>query len=174
MIQPFTTVFEVSRYNTSALLWPVAVLAVGVLFAIFRRPKRDSTVVDKAMFFLVLPVWLLIGIVVLLSTLGDGQKFTEALRTGHCSVVQGVVTVLHQQPYSGHSDGDIIEVGGKRFDCDYFRYGVGYKQTISHGGCLTNGVVARLYYLGDTILKVEIQQPNKSLQATAAAPSSCD
>ncbi len=172
MFQTFTTFFEVSRYSSDALLWPVGVLAGGVLMIFVGRQKRDSGIVGKAMSFLVLPVLMFIAVVMLISVLGDGRKFTEALRTEHCSVVQGAVTVLHQQPYSGHSSGDLIEVGGKRFDVNYFRYGVGYKQTISHGGCLTNGVLARLHFLGDTILRVEIQQPDTALGPTASGAGS--
>jgi len=74
--------------------------------------------------------------------------------------IEGMVEVLRTQPASGHAPGDLIRIGGVQFDIDYFVSTPAYRQTISRGGALSNGVQARLCYKDRKILKVEVQKKN--------------
>lgn len=90
----------------------------------------------------------------------NGHKFMSALAKNQCDIVEGPVQVLHEQPADGHDPegGDHIRIDGKEFDINYWTETLCYNKTISHGGELKNGVVARLHYIGNDILKVEIRQ----------------
>jgi hypothetical protein len=154
----YTTVWEVSPFSNGALLFALVWVVVVALLFITKRPDRKSNIVQKTMYFLVLPFGALLGMVFLLAALKDGRELPAALRQGRCEVVAGNVTLVHEQAYGGHGNGDIIRIGQKQFEIDYFTSGFGYKQTVSHGGWLTNGVSARLHYIGNMILKVEIGQ----------------
>ena len=76
--------------------------------------------------------------------------------------IEGTVEVLRTQPKSGHSPGDLIQIGKVKFDIDYFVSTPAYHQTISRGGVLSNGVRARVCYKDGKILKVEVQKKNNS------------
>jgi hypothetical protein len=80
----------------------------------------------------------------------------DIYHNGKSQAVEGIVHVSHTQPAHGHSSGDKITVGDQTFEVNYFRVTPGYKQTISHGGVLREGVFARLHYYDGIILKVEI------------------
>jgi hypothetical protein len=69
-----------------------------------------------------------------------------AYRNGEYQVVEGPVQVLHEQPPTGHTKGDIIIVNGKQFEVNYFYLTPAYRNTIAHGGVLNSGVYARIYY----------------------------
>jgi hypothetical protein len=79
-------------------------------------------------------------------------------------IAEGNVHVLHAQPAEGHAKGDVITVGGVEFEINAFLVTFGYNQTISHGGVLTEGTNARIYYFRDenlpdrptTILRIDL------------------
>lgn len=66
--------------------------------------------------------------------------------------------MLHEQPATGHTKGDIISVNGKQFEVNYFYATPAYRNTIAHGGVLGSGVKARLYYHNGEILRVDIRK----------------
>jgi hypothetical protein len=161
MTEEYTTVFEASYLSNGSLLTAVLFLSVGVLVVVFVTHKtisgRMKYIPGMFFYFLWVPLWFIVGGACLFSIICEGRDFTVALRSGRCELVEGTVSVIHGQPKSGHDAGDHIRISNKEFIYNYFSMGLGYKQTISHGGWLTNGVSARLYYLGNTILKVEIK-----------------
>ena len=71
-------------------------------------------------------------------------------------IVEGKVNVLWRQPYNGHAPGDLIQVGTKSFTINYFTMTHAYNQTISHGGCLRDGVNVRIFYSGNKILRIDV------------------
>ena len=82
-------------------------------------------------------------------------------------LVEGVVHVMHTQPASGHDTGDIIQIGNVELQVDAFVETFGYRETIMHGGALTEGTYARVYYdynptngdpLPYTILRVDVKK----------------
>lgn len=62
------------------------------------------------------------------------------------SIVEGKVHVIHEQQRSGHATSEIIVVGNKQFELNYFSKVFEYHQTISHGGVLKEGSYVRLLY----------------------------
>lgn len=80
-------------------------------------------------------------------------------------VVEGYVHVLHMQPANGHDKGDVISIGGVEFEINAYVLTFGYAHIIAHGGALTEGAYARIYYYRDksfsyrpmTILRVDLK-----------------
>ena len=93
------------------------------------------------------------------------SKLTYAYNNHQCAVVEGKVQVIHEQSVHGHEQGDIIQVGDKEFEFNYFTDSVGFHQTISHNGVLRDGAYVRLTYCknpypyesGDIIIRVELR-----------------
>jgi hypothetical protein len=162
MNDEYKTVFEVSYFSNGSLLWSIFSLCIGVVVVIalaFTWKSGKLRPVQKIVLpCLWAPIWFIINGALLYSNLSSGKMFTTALANNQCEIVEGTVQVLHEQPYGGHDAGDHIRIGGKDFTYNYYSMALGYHQTISHGGQLKNGTMARLYYLGDEILKVEIKQ----------------
>ncbi len=85
------------------------------------------------------------------------DALVKAYLDGSFFVTEGVVKVLHTQPYNGHSKGDIMEINGKEFEIDYFRTTGGYQKTISHGGALREGAYVKVYHRNGVVLRVDVQ-----------------
>jgi len=164
----YTTVFVVYdgfwRVVAMALL-PLAV-GLGVLIASiiwFRRLNlpnwwnRKETVAPGFLFFW--SVMFLTGV-----TVGFGwnllhqSKLVSVFRNGQAQVVEGNVHVLRQQPATGHTDGDLVEVGGKQFVVDYFTITAAYSRTIAYGGVLQEGRFVRICYYNGEILAIDVRQ----------------
>ena len=82
-------------------------------------------------------------------------------------VAEGIVHVTHTQPAYGHDKGDVIKIGNVELVVNAYLETFGYKATISHGGALTEGTYARVFYDYDptasesfqyTILQVDIKK----------------
>ena len=86
------------------------------------------------------------------------NSLVSAYRNGQYQVVEGQVQVLHEQPATGHTKGDIITVNGKQFEVDCFYLTPAYRNTLAHGGVLTSGVYTRIYYHNGEILHVDIRK----------------
>ena len=86
------------------------------------------------------------------------NSLVGAYRDGQYQVAEGQVQVLHEQPATGHTRGDIITVNGKQFEVNYFYVTPAYRNTLAHGGVLGGGVYARLYYYNGEILRVDIRK----------------
>jgi hypothetical protein len=86
------------------------------------------------------------------------NSLVSAYRDGQYQVVEGQVQVLHEQPATGHTKGDIITVNGKQFEVNYFYVTPAYRNTLAHGGVLASGVYARIYYHNGEILRVDIRK----------------
>jgi hypothetical protein len=81
----------------------------------------------------------------------------DIYHNGQSQVVEGIVHISHEQPAHGHSSGDKITVGDQTFEVNYFLATPGYKQTISHGGVLREGVYVRLHHYDGIILKLKLE-----------------
>jgi len=141
---------------------PLLFLAVGVIAVIVMTTEKTSTPregVFKRVFLLVWGTfWISASLFWFVSAARETHKLTQALKEGRCAVVEGTVSVLREQPMSGHAAGDRIRIGDKEFVYSYFVASPGYHMTVSHGGALVNGASVRLHYLGETIVKVEVKK----------------
>lgn len=180
--QSFDTVFQTNYFSHGYLPIVFLLALAGLIIALLVWFKRDSTGTRSRakMIFLGLwiPVWLFVFVLTLGILVSDGYKYTSALAEGRCDIVEGPVLLIRQQPRSGarswlqspkHSQGtlippatnapgDLVKIGDKVFLVDFYSLGLGYQRTAAHGGVLTNGAYARLHYVGDTIVKVEVRR----------------
>src|ERR1700739_384229 len=171
----YRTVFEGSYFSNGCLRQSVIFLCVGmgiltiglILPWISKRMNLGYKRSTRFAFLWIFgPFFILIGCIMGCLYLSDGRKFTSALANNQCDVVEGTVQVLHGTGWGGHDPkgGDHIRIGDKDFIYSDWDSILGYNRTISHGGELKNGVVARLHYVenerlvGNEILKVEIKQ----------------
>jgi hypothetical protein len=89
---------------------------------------------------------------------GHLDRLVNAYREKKYQIVEGPVQVLHQQPATGHSKGDIVDVNGKQFEVNYFLATPAYHDTIAHKGALNTGTYARIYYYNGEIPRVDIRR----------------
>jgi hypothetical protein len=165
-MDPLTTVFEITPSTNGIRADALFRLAIGVVCLMggikgifFRKQiegRSPKNLIGPAFMTGWGILWLTLHIPLLRIGFVDMNDLLKAYHNGKSQVVEGVVHVSHLQPASGHSSGDKITVGGLTFEVNYFHVTPGYKQTISHGGVLREGVFARLHYLNRVILKVEI------------------
>jgi hypothetical protein len=163
-VSDFVTVFEIARGSNGVLAEEVFRLLVGIVALIGgvtaliykwrnNEPKRWLSplfVIAWAFFWLYLHNFPYV--------FEHINKLVRADRDGPYQLVEGQVQVLHEQPATGQTKGDIITVNGKQFEVNYFYLTPAYRNTLAHGGVLASGVHARIYYYNGEILRVDIQR----------------
>ena len=161
-VSDFVTVFEISRGSNGVFAGEVFRLLIGVaaliggVTALVRNWKNKSVkswvgpmfVAAWALFWLYLHNFPYV--------FGHINDLVKAYRYGQYEVVEGPVQLLHEQPATGHTKGDIITVNGKQFEVNYFYLTPAYRNTVAHGGVLASGVYARIYYHNGEILRVDV------------------
>jgi len=161
-VSDFVTVFEISRGSNGVFTGEVFRLLIGVaaliggVTALVRNWENKSAkswvgpvfVTAWALFWLYLHNFPYV--------FGHINDLVKAYRYGQYEVVEGPVQVLHEQPATGHTKGDIITVNGKQFEVNYFYLTPAYRNTVAHGGVLASGVYARIYYHNGEILRVDV------------------
>jgi hypothetical protein len=164
MTTEYQTVFEVSYSDNRCLQTSLLFLCVGIALVIgFIIPwvaKRVSRQKRIAFLYVFGPFFIVVGAILVYSDLSSGRKFISALANNQCDVVDGTVQVLHETRWGGHDPegGDHVRVGNREFTYSDWDVTLSYNKTISHGGALRNGVVARLHYIGNDILEVETKK----------------
>jgi hypothetical protein len=161
-VSDFVTVFEISRGSNGVFAGEVFRLLIGVaaliggVTALVRNWENKSVkswvgpvfVTAWALFWLYLHNFPYV--------FGHINDLVKAYWYGQYEVVEGPVQVLHEQPATGHTRGDIITVNGKQFEVNYFYLTPAYRNTVAHGGVLASGVYARIYYHNGEILRVDV------------------
>ena len=163
----YITIYEISSCNygnsIEHFLTIIAyiVFTIGFLllsYTIYVNNKKQTSLEKyyAPLFFIIFSILIFI----LLSFIEDDYKnnVKEILSEEKYETIEGVVHVSHVQPKQGHTQGDIISIDNKTFEINFYKSKPGYKNTISHGGVLKEGVYARLYTYGDLILRVDISQ----------------
>lgn len=158
----YRTVFEVSYFTNGALLKSAFFLAIGLgvlaaaLTGRLRLRERGDGGCSQIGVGIWCVVWIAFSLVWVGSNLLSAWEFTHALQNGECETTEGTVEVLHRQPATGHAPGDRIRVGSREFQFNYFHGTLAYRETIAHGGALTQGRRVRLHDWKGNILKVEV------------------
>ena len=161
----FVTVFEITRNSNGVLGDEVFRLLIGVvallgsLRVLVRNRRREKSRRDYIGPIFVL-VWSLIWIYMHLlpNVFGHINRLVNAYHDKQYEIVEGPVEVLHQQPATGHSKGDVIRVNGREFEVNYFYATPAYHNTIAHKGALKEGTYARIYYYDGEILRVDVRK----------------
>jgi hypothetical protein len=160
----FVTVFEIARGSNGVfadgclrLFIGLAALVGGVTALIRKRRSNGAKDWLGAVF---VTVWALFWLYLhnFPALFGHINNLVKAYRDGRYQVVEGQVQVLHEQPATGHTKGDIITVNGKQFEVNYFYVTPAYRNTLTHGGVLGSGAYARIYCHNGEILRVDIRK----------------
>jgi hypothetical protein len=173
VVTDFTTVFEISADGLGApiLIGPagVALLIIGLALLSLRIKARGRYPQKSFLERYYLPGFLAVFGLGLLSAYPSylvsrnrAQALVSAYEHGKYSVTEGVVHVQHEQPADGHAPGDVILVGAKRFEIDFFRDTRGYRQTIARGGALKEGAYVRVYHYRGQIVRVDLEAQGRS------------
>ena len=161
----FVTVFEITRNSNGVFVGAVFRLLIGVvaligaLRVLVRNRQRESSRRDYIGPIFVL-VWSLFWIYLhnFPHVFGHIDRLMSAYQQKQYQIVEGPVQILHQQPATGHTKGDVIALNGEQFEVNYFLATPAYRNTLAHGGVLGAGVYARIYYYNGEILRVDIRK----------------
>jgi hypothetical protein len=170
----FTTVFIFtdsadgafrSIIQSSVCVTIIVIIIGGFIFGSAIKNQKKDTQIPNGISVVILVVFLMYFIAnALAGQLGDYTRtnlqyrhLLDVYNNQQYRVAEGIVEVLHTQPWSGHDKGDIIRIGQATLEVNYYVATVGYKKTIANGGVLKNGVYARVYYTDGTILRVDIK-----------------
>jgi hypothetical protein len=160
----FVTVFEIARGSNGVLAGEVfrllvglAALIGGVTTLIFKWRNNELKSWVGPVF---VTVWGLLWLYLhnFPYVFGHINSLVRAYRDEQYQIVEGPIQILHEQPATGHTKGDIITVNGKQFEVNYFYATPAFRNTLAHGGVLQSGVYARLYYYNGEILRVDIRK----------------
>ncbi len=163
-VSDFVTVFEITRRSNGVfadtcfrLFIGIAALIGGLTVIAFKRKNNGLKNWIAALFAI---AWSLFWLYLhnFPHVFGHINSLVRAYRDRQCQVVEGQVQVLHEQPATGHTKGDIITVNGKEFEVNYFYATPAYRNTVAHGGVLGSGVYVRLCYHNGEILRVDIRK----------------
>jgi hypothetical protein len=161
-VSDFVTVFEIARGSNGVfadacfrLLVGIAALIGGVTALVFKWKNNGLKSWIAPVFAI---GWSLLWLYLhdLPHVFGHINSLVTAYRERQYQVVEG--QVLHEQPATGHTKGDIITVNGKQFEVNYFYATLAYRNTLAHGGVLGSGVYARIYDHNGEILRVDIRK----------------
>lgn len=164
--------FDAARVNTpfptqTFGIFGIAGITLGVVMAaigiwLARKRKENTFYILAALGVLAICGGILFGSIgfglgaVLSRTNND---LATAITAGKAQVAEGPVQVLFEQPRGGHTKGDIVKIGNKQFEISYYVAKPTYHQTIAYGGVLRKGVYARVHYVGEDIVKIEVKKP---------------
>ena len=160
----YFTVYEIGDSVIEGIIPLVSFLVVGVIlfllgayFLVGGYFGRYTSVKKRYSIVMVIigALWLSLSPTVL-SVIEEKNEIQNLYDANHYETVEGIVKVLREQPRSGASVGDLIEIGGVRFEINFYDETPGYRLTIANGGALKDGVRARLRYIGQFIVKVDV------------------
>jgi hypothetical protein len=156
-VSGYHTVFEITR---SSIDWsfPIAgfvlvVLGIGLIW--LSRKYRWQQFGNKfSGYFLVL-----FSLIWLAATLGfpysQYRGLEAAYRSGGYSMAEGEVKDFRPMPYEGHAD-ECFSVNSKRFCYSDYEITAGFHHANSHGGPIKQGLPVRVFYIGDTIVRLDV------------------
>ena len=89
---------------------------------------------------------------------GSYVRAQYAYRSGRYSIIEGQVENFRAMPYEGHSE-ECFTIRSHSFCYSDYVMMPGFNQTSSHGGPIKQNLKVRLAYIGNTILRLEIERP---------------
>jgi hypothetical protein len=147
----FTTVFEAPNYDL--LLFPALSIMFFIVGATVIRRSRSHW-----------SYWIVITVAVaavIAFVYRDYRKVTTALKEGQYLVVEGPVEDIFEFP---SKDRERFTVDGKRFSYSSYEITAGFNTTAAHGGPIHQGANVRVSYLGNLILRLEVEQDSNAKQ----------
>lgn len=89
------------------------------------------------------------------STFREYTALRSAYRHSQFSIVEGRVTNFHPMPYQGHQD-ECFSVQSETFCYSDYVVTAGFSNSASHGGPIREGLPVRVFYVGSTIVRLEV------------------
>lgn len=130
------------------------ILPQGIIDRILTRgPKGASGKIFGLLFFL------LSGIATIYSIcdgITDINRRRWLINEGNLSYTEGCIQNFHPMPEDGH-DEEKIEINGVNFSYSDFEDSLGFHNTESHGGPVHADSAIRLWYNGNTIVRLEVR-----------------
>jgi hypothetical protein len=106
--------------------------------------------------------YFMIGFACLWSAVTFSTTFREytglrsAYRRSQFSVIEGRVTNFRPMPYQGHQD-ECFSVQSQTFCYSDYVVTAGFNNSASHGGPIREGLPVRISYVGNTIIRLEVE-----------------
>ncbi|WP_058185393.1 hypothetical protein [Terracidiphilus gabretensis] len=174
----YHTVFEI---GLNSIDWSFArvgvalfVVGIGVIW-LSRRYHWQRFSRRLLGYFLVL-----FSLIWLMGTLGfpysQYRRLASTYRSGGYSMVEGEVDDFKPMPYEGHTD-ECFSVSFKRFCYSDFDSTAGFHNSSSHGGPIKQGIYARVFYIGNTIVRLDVADgdgDNAEVSASRANAAEAD
>lgn len=158
----YDIIFDISReYNMpKVVVFSVVIIFVLVLSFLYLHFKDNQSKnrSKKIALFIVILVTSFIGINSLIRSYEKYNEYRNILKNGGFLVIEGEVKDFIPEPYDGHSNNESFTVSGIKFEYSYFIQTPGFHTTRSHGGPIKEGLYVRIYYDGNTILKLETRK----------------
>jgi hypothetical protein len=165
----YRTVFDITEAGYRAWLplgFGLLFVAIGIRLVFFPNRMGDVFTGEKRLreqkprfvrvfswfFFAFSAAWTL---TVFASTYGEYKSLISVVKSGHASVVEGVVSQFHPMPASGH-DNERFCVGNNCFEYSDFEGTAAFNNTSSHGGPIREGLPVRVTFVGNAIVKLEV------------------
>jgi hypothetical protein len=172
MAPDFVTVYQVSKEWAD---WPFAFVgAIPIVVGV-------AVIFGKRTFKWRQPHWLMpiffcgFGILWLctagVSVLRDDSRAFNAFKKGDYQLVEGYVEDFYPMPYEGHQS-ECFSVQEKRFCYSDYQVTPGFHNAASHGGPIRSGLLVRIAYSGDTILRLDIPKDQVLNPAQSASVTS--
>lgn len=158
----YEVVFDISQAGYRLWYFPsggLIFIGVGILFNRFRDRVFQNWSPRWAKIFC--RVWLGFSIFwTLISftfTFGEYYFLNKAYKEGRFRVVEGVVTNFKPMPYEGHAR-ESFDIQDKTFKYSNYNITAGFNDTASHGGPIREGLNVRASYVGNAIIKLEVEK----------------
>jgi hypothetical protein len=118
-----------------------------------RGPKKLAT--PFRFFFLGFAlIWTVIAFA---GTYRDYHAIRKTLDRNQVNIVEGKVTNFRPMPHSGHAMESFC-VEGTCFEYSDYVVTSGFNNTASHGGPIREDLQVRISYIGNTIVRLEVQK----------------
>lgn len=156
----FTTVFSIitdSKYDIIptdflfSIMCSFAFIILGIIFLISIIFKLKP---NKLLYILliVFPILIILNTLMVLPKFkklkSDYNELKNIYYTNNYKIVEGKINLIHEQPKSGHTKGDIIKINNILFEIDSSSSGTfSYGKTISNNGLLQKDVYVKIYYI---------------------------
>jgi hypothetical protein len=153
---PYRTVFEITQQGYSWYLFFLC-LSFGAITSILMFSYRGLPQKKRTLLIIFSTAVVLLGSAAF-GNLRSQISNTRAYREGRYQTVEGNVTNFVPMPYNGHAL-ESFTVNGVKFSYTDWNFPKsGFKNTSSHGGPIREGLPVRIGYIGNTIVKLEIQE----------------
>ncbi|MDC9524471.1 hypothetical protein PSH54_02980 [Pseudoalteromonas sp. Angola-30] len=148
------TIFQISPFPSfEDIRVPLAFLILGPVFFFYALKNKTMKKRKFGLFWGATAT--LMACFLLYAVASKHYNVHKKFAKGEFEMISGEIEVLRVQPKDGHTEGDLISVGGIKFEIDHFLVTPCYNKTIKNGGALKHGTEVNLFVSENCILRVE-------------------